>query len=376
MAPHYNLTTEEMAEAFEGLRFTTYEEAIELFGTPDAPGPFKETFDTVMQLNIEQGVADEAWSTKSRSTHRCWWTSSRAHPLGTLHNEAAEAAGEAPPLRLHREWTDARRSIRPAFGVAGRHRVSRLPEPPDRAHARGARVRAAAGTVARGGLVRDRQAAVPALARGHPGAYHSLFTRFEFTHDIYISVQRVAIAFGIAAAMAIPIGILMSSFRVVGAMSEPVIDLIRYLPVPALVPLTVIWLGIGEVSKVALLWMGTFFQLVLLIADDAKRVPHEYVEIAYTLGAKSRQVLRWIILPSMLPSMVDNLRITLGWCWSYVILAEIVAANDGIGHVIWASRRFGKTPEVIAGVLAIGIIGLASDQLIRFVHRRAFRYLR
>ena len=207
------------------------------------------------------------------------------------------------------------------------------------------------------------------------GAYHSLFTRFEFAHDIYISVQRVAIAFGIAALMAIPIGITMSSFRIVGAMTEPVVDLIRYLAVPALVPRPVIWLGIGEVSKVALLWMGTFFQLVLLIADDAKRVPHEYVEIAYTLGAKSRQVLRWIILPAMLPSMVDNLRITLGWCWSYVILAEIVASNDGIGHVIWASRRFGKTPEVLAGVLAIGIIGLASDQLIRFAHRRAFRYL-
>ena len=206
-------------------------------------------------------------------------------------------------------------------------------------------------------------------------AYHSLFTRFDFAGDIYISVQRVAIAFSLAAVMAIPLGIMMSSFRIVGAMSEPVIDLIRYLPVPALVPLTVIWLGIGEVSKVALLWMGTFFQLVLLVADDAKRVPQEFVEIAYTLGARARNVLRSIILPAMLPGMVDNLRITLGWCWSYVILAEIVAANDGIGHVIWASRRFGKTPEVIAGVLAIGLIGLASDQLIRFVHRRAFRYL-
>ena len=207
-------------------------------------------------------------------------------------------------------------------------------------------------------------------------AYHSLFTKFDFLDDIYISVARVAVAFAIASVMAIPIGILMSSYRVIGAMSEPVVDLIRYLPVPALVPLTVIWLGIGEVSKVALLWMGTFFQLVLLIADDAKRVPHEYVEIGYTLGAKSRHVLRWVILPAMLPNMVDNLRITLGWCWSYVILAEIVAANQGIGHVIWASRRFGKTPEVLAGVLAIGVIGLASDQAIRYLHRRAFRYLR
>jgi NitT/TauT family transport system permease protein len=188
--------------------------------------------------------------------------------------------------------------------------------------------------------------------------------------------MRVGIAFLISAVMAIPVGILMGVYRVIGAMGEPVIDLIRYLPVPALVPLTVIWLGIGEESKIALLWMGTFFQLVLLIADDAKRVPQEYVEIAYTLGAKQRHVLGLVILRSILPTMVDSLRITLGWCWSYVILAEIVAANEGIGHVIWASRRFGKTPEVMAGVLTIGLIGLLSDQLIRFAHKRLFPYLR
>ncbi|MDZ4735182.1 MAG: ABC transporter permease [Rhodospirillaceae bacterium] len=202
-----------------------------------------------------------------------------------------------------------------------------------------------------------------------------LFVDFDFANDIYISVVRVAIAFALAAFMAIPIGILMSSYNVIGAMSEPVVDLIRYLPVPALVPLTVIWLGVGEESKIALLWMGTFFQLVLLVADDTKRVPQEYVETAYTVGAKQRHVLSHIIFPGILPSLVDNLRITLGWCWSYVILAEIVAANEGIGHIIWASRRFGKTPEVMAGVLTIGLIGLLSDQLIRLLHRRAFRYL-
>jgi len=207
-------------------------------------------------------------------------------------------------------------------------------------------------------------------------ALYDLFADFNFTEDIWISVVRVGIAFLLSAVMAIPIGILMGVYRVIGAMSEPVIDLIRYLPVPALVPLTVIWLGIGEESKIALLWMGTFFQLVLLIADDTKRVPQEYVEIAYTLGAKQRHVLILVILRSILPTMVDSLRITLGWCWSYVILAEIVAANEGIGHVIWASRRFGKTPEVMAGVITIGLIGLLSDQLIRFAHRRMFPYLR
>lgn len=207
-------------------------------------------------------------------------------------------------------------------------------------------------------------------------ALYTLFTKYDFTWDIGVSVFRVWVAFLISAAMAIPLGIMMSSFRIVNGISEPVIDFIRYLPVPALVPLTIIWLGIGETSKITLLWMGTFFQLVLLIADDAKRVPREYVEIGLTVGARSREVLRHIVLPAMLPSMVDNLRITLGWCWTYLIIAEIVAADSGIGYVIWSARRYVKTPEVMAGILTIGVIGLATDQLIRYAHRRYFAYLR
>ncbi len=190
-----------------------------------------------------------------------------------------------------------------------------------------------------------------------------------------VSTLRVWAAFALAAAMAIPIGILMSSYRVVGAALEPVIDFIRYLPVPALVPLSIIWFGVGETTKLYLLWLGTFFQLVLLVADDMRRVPQEYVEIAYTLGANTRQVLRDVAFKAMLPGLVDNLRITLGWCWTYLIIAEIVAADSGIGFVIWTARRYMKTPEVMAGVVVIGIIGLLTDQLLRALHRRAFRYL-
>jgi NitT/TauT family transport system permease protein len=208
------------------------------------------------------------------------------------------------------------------------------------------------------------------------GALYRLFVEYDFAWDIGVSIFRVWTAFLISAAMAIPLGILMSSYRIVNGISEPVIDFIRYLPVPALVPLTIIWLGIGETSKITLLWMGTFFQLVLLIADDARRVPREYIEIGLTVGAKSREVLRHIVLPAMLPSMVDNLRITLGWCWTYLIIAEIVAADSGVGYVIWSARRYVKTPEVMAGILTIGIIGLLTDQLIRYAHRRYFAYLR
>ena len=175
--------------------------------------------------------------------------------------------------------------------------------------------------------------------------------------------------------MAIPIGIWMSSYRIVGTLTEPIVDFIRYLPVPALVPLLIIWFGIGESSKIAVLWMGTFFQLVLLIADDAKRVPREFIEIGHTLGARPRQITWHIVYRSMLPSTIDNLRITLGWCWTYIIIAEIVAANAGIGHAIWSARRFVKTPEVMAGILTVGIIGLMTDQAIRLWHRRRFRYL-
>jgi NitT/TauT family transport system permease protein len=205
-------------------------------------------------------------------------------------------------------------------------------------------------------------------------AWGGLFQN-DYHRDIGISIGRVWIAFAAAAVLAIPLGMLMSSYRAVGAFSEPLIDFIRYLPVPALVPLTLIWLGIGEGSKIALLWIGTFFQLVLLIADDARRVPQEFVETGRTLGAGDWALLKDVLFRAMLPNMIDSLRITLGWCWTYLLIAEIVASNSGIGYELWTARRYGKTPEVFAGILTIGIIGLASDQIIRAFHRRAFRYL-
>jgi len=205
-------------------------------------------------------------------------------------------------------------------------------------------------------------------------AFVRLFTERDFASDIAISVGRVWFAFFLSIIVAIPLGLYMSTYRAVGAILEPFIDFVRYLPVPALVPLLVIWFGVGETSKIAVLWMGTFFQLILLIADDTKRVPSEYVESGHTLGATKGQIMRHIIIPAALPNIVDNLRITLGWCWTYLIVAEIVAANSGIGHVIWSLRRFVKTPEVMAGIIAIGIIGLLTDQAFRFAHARLFSY--
>jgi NitT/TauT family transport system permease protein len=235
------------------------------------------------------------------------------------------------------------------------------------------------------GVVLLAWVAVTALGLVHPqflpspqavlSAWVGLFASADYLGDIAISVARVWIAFLASAVVAIPLGVLMCSYRAVGAFTEPLVDFVRYLPVPALVPLTLIWLGIGEGSKIALLWIGTFFQLVLLIADDARRVPREFIETGRTLGAGDRALMTDVLVPAMLPNMVDSLRITLGWCWTYLIVAEIVASNSGIGYELWTARRYGKTPEVFAGILTIGIIGLVSDQAIRFLHRRWFRYL-
>jgi NitT/TauT family transport system permease protein len=224
----------------------------------------------------------------------------------------------------------------------------------------------------RGGLINPQF--LPAPSRVFTALW-TMFAQQSLLYHIGVSSARVWGAFLIAAAMAIPIGILMSSYRIVGAALEPIVDFIRYLPVPALVPLSIIWFGVGESTKIFLLWLGTFFQLVLFVADDMRRVPNEFIEVARTVGASSRHVMTDVALRSMAPSLVDNLRITLGWCWTYLIIAEIVAADSGVGYIIWTARRFIKTPEVMAGVVVIGLIGLVTDQALRLLHRRLFRYL-
>ena len=226
--------------------------------------------------------------------------------------------------------------------------------------------------VSESGLVQPQFLPSP---RAVVAAWFRLFTDAGYVGDIGISVARVWAAFLASAVIAIPLGILMSGYRVITAITEPLIDFVRYLPVPALVPLTLIWLGIGEGSKITLLWIGTFFQLILLIADDARRVPKEFIETGRTLGASDTALMKDVLLRAMLPNMVDSLRITLGWCWTYLIVAEIVASSSGIGYELWTARRYGKSPEVFAGILTIGIIGLVSDQAIRSLHRRWFRYL-
>ena len=128
--------------------------------------------------------------------------------------------------------------------------------------------------------------------------------------------------------LSLGLGIAIGSYRVAQAFFEPVIAAVRYMPASAFLPLMIIWFGIGQTEKMAVIWFGVFFPLTLMVADVSANVPKELVNIAYTLGASRWDVFRRVLLPACWPGVIDNLRIGLGWAWTYLIVAELVAASD------------------------------------------------
>jgi NitT/TauT family transport system permease protein len=211
-----------------------------------------------------------------------------------------------------------------------------------------------------------------------PGAVASaaweMFVHENFLSDVWASFLRILIGFLVASALGIPLGIAIGSFRAVQAFFEPIIAAIRYMPASAFIPLLIIWFGIGETEKMAVIWFGVFFPLTLMIADVSANIPKELINIAYTLGASRWQVFRRVLLPASWPGVIDNMRIGLGWAWTYLIVAELVAASTGIGHVILQSSRFLETEKIIAGILTIGVLGLLSDAGFRLLYRTLFPY--
>ena len=205
-------------------------------------------------------------------------------------------------------------------------------------------------------------------------ALYEMFAHEEFAADVWASFYRVVVGFLIAAAIGIPLGIAIGSFRAVQAFFEPIIAAVRYMPASAFIPLLIIWFGIGETEKMAVIWFGVFFPLTLMVADVSANIPKELVNIAYTLGASRWQVFRRVLLPASWPGVIDNMRIGLGWAWTYLIVAELVAASTGIGHVILQSSRFLETEKIIAGILTIGVLGLLSDAGFRLLYRTLFPY--
>lgn len=217
-----------------------------------------------------------------------------------------------------------------------------------------------------GGLVRPDFLASPdaVLRAGYEGIQDgTLITNTR------ASVVVIFTGFALASVLAVPLGILMGSFRIVQAAIEPVTNFMRYLPVSAMIPLLILWIGIGIEEKIAVIFLGTFFQQLILISDVSARVSKDLIDVSYTLGATRRQVVTRVLVPACMPGVMDNLRVTMGWAWTYLVVAELVAANSGLGYMILNAMRGLFSDVILLGIFVIGLLGLLTDQLFKLARR-------
>ena len=203
-----------------------------------------------------------------------------------------------------------------------------------------------------------------------------LFVERNFAADVAVSVRRVAQAFALSAAVGVPFGVIMGVHKKVDSALEPIMAFVRYMPVAGFVPLCILWLGIGDAQKVAVLFIGTFFQLVPMVRDATHALPAEFYETARTLGASNYLIILRVIIPYSLPRVYDALRISIGITWTYLVVAEIVAAASGIGHVIIESQRYLQTANIFAGILTVGCLGMVTDMLFRVLESLFFPWYR
>lgn len=186
----------------------------------------------------------------------------------------------------------------------------------------------------------------------------------------WASIQVIYTGFILSSILAIPIGILMGSFRIVQAAIEPIVNFVRYLPVTSMIPLLILWVGIGFEQKVTVIFIGTFFQQIVLIADVSRKVSQDLVDVSYTLGATRRQVVTRVLVPATLPGVTDTLRVTMGWAWTYLVVAELVAANSGLGYMSLQAMRGLRVEIIFLAILVIGFLGLITDETFKLCRRR------
>lgn len=181
------------------------------------------------------------------------------------------------------------------------------------------------------------------------------------------STKRVMVGWIWSVVIALPCGMLMANSRKFSAFVQPIIEFARYLPVVALVPLTLLYMGIDESQKYMIIFLGTFFQLVLMVCDTVSGIDKNMINAARTLGASKWQIYKEVIFPAALPGLMDDFRMTIGWAWTYLVVAEMVAASNGLGYMILRSQRYLATDTIFAGLILIGLIGLITDWLFRII---------
>ncbi|MGH9021909.1 MAG: ABC transporter permease [Acidimicrobiia bacterium] len=200
--------------------------------------------------------------------------------------------------------------------------------------------------------------------------------RGQLSADFRASMGRIAFGYTISMAIALVVGLLMGSFTSVEASAEAPIAFLRYIPATALTPLLLLWLGIDEAPKVTLIVLGTVFFNVLMVADVARAVPQELINVSYTLGAGRLTVLRRVILPHSLPGIIDVARINLAAGWLMLVVAELLAAQQGLAFRIVQAQRFRQVDTMFAMLIVFGVIGVVSDLALRWLRNLAAPWAR
>lgn len=202
-------------------------------------------------------------------------------------------------------------------------------------------------------------------------AFHTLTASGDLQRDLGASLSRIGIGFALVVVVSVPLGLLIGTFPSFRALFEPMIGLLRYMPASAFIPLLIVWLGIGETSKIALLFIGTVFFNTLMSADAVSQAPTELIDASYTLGASKWEVLRKVIFPYALPGLIDSMRVNVAATWNLVVVAELFAAHQGLGYRIIQAQRFLHTDQIFAVLIVIGVIGVSIDLLFRLVRNVA-----
>ncbi|GAA5045073.1 ABC transporter permease [Thermocatellispora tengchongensis] len=211
-----------------------------------------------------------------------------------------------------------------------------------------------------------------------PAAVWAAFTEMladgRLVSDTLASLGRVGAGFGLAVLISVPLGFVMGMSAAGQALFEPGVGLLRYMPASAFIPLLIIWLGLGEASKVAILVIGVVFFNTLMTADVVRKVPGELRQAAATLGATSGEIVRKVVWPHALPGILDAMRVNAAAAWNLVVVAELVAAESGLGYRIVRAQRFLQTDTIFAVLVVIGLIGLCIDVLLRVLRDRVGRW--
>ena len=201
-----------------------------------------------------------------------------------------------------------------------------------------------------------------------------LFIQYDLLSAILVSTRRIMLAFLLASAVALPLGVVMGAFTPIHKIFEPITAPLRYMPISAFIPLLILWFGIYEKQKIAFLFLGVFVYLLPVVVSAIRQVPEELVQTALTLGASKWQVIMTVLLPSALPEIFDSFRVMNAISWTYVILAEAVNPEHGLGYMVELARTHQKASWSFAGLIVIGGIGLITDQVIRAISAILFRW--